>query len=211
MTTTQPASRPRTSRRALLLGMGMTLLAAGCAAPTVPKEQYFRLTAQPAESPAVKPLNGVVEVPPFAAEGVMAERPLLFTANGGRKLEQRNYAYWVSPPPQMLRDQLIAYLRAAQFAAQVVPSEMRIEAKYIVRGTLRRLEQTANPDGAVIEIELTLLEEDNNRLIADKVFHVEPPAATGDIDDAVKAMNAGMNQIFRDFVTMASQATAGQG
>jgi cholesterol transport system auxiliary component len=193
-----------------LIASGLALLSA-CTAPEVPKEQYFRLIAAPAEVHATKPLDGVVEIAPFGADGVMAERPLLFTANGGRKLEQRNYAYWTNPPPQMLRDQLVAYLRAAQFAPQVVPSEMRIDAKYAVRGTVRRLEQTANPNGAVIEIELSLIEEASNRLIASKLFHAEQPSSSSDIDDAVKALNAGMNQIFHDFVVMASQAAAGQG
>ena len=62
---------------------------------------------------------------PFAGEGVMSERPLLFTADGGRKLEQRNYAYWTDAPPQMLRDQLVAYLRRPDVADNVAPSELR--------------------------------------------------------------------------------------
>ena len=78
----------------------------------MPKEQYFRLiAAQRRRSRAPRQLTGGIEIVPFAGEGVMTERPLLFTADGGRKLEQRNYAYWTDAPPQMLRDQLVAYLR----------------------------------------------------------------------------------------------------
>ncbi|MDY0883998.1 ABC-type transport auxiliary lipoprotein family protein [Dongia soli] len=189
--------------RHLLILSVLTLV--GCAAPEVPKEQYFRLIATPAETPVAKPLKGIVEVPPFDAEGVLAERPLLFTADGGRKLEQRNYAYWTNSPPQMLRDQLVTYLRSAQIAKEVVPSELRVDAKYVVRGKLRRLEQTANPDGGVIEIEVALLDEDTNRLIASKVFLAKEPATSGDIDDAVAALNTGMNQIFREIAGMISR------
>ncbi len=178
-----------------------------CTAPQLPKEQYFRLVAAPTDVHAGKPLDGAVEIPPFDADGVMTERPLLFTADGGHKLEQRNYAYWTNSPPQMLRDQLITYLRAAQVAPQIVPSELRVDAKYVIRGVVRRLEQTANPDGGVIEVELSLLEKDSDHLIASKVFHVDETTNGSNIDDAVKALNIGMNQIFHDFVILVGQAT----
>ena len=80
----------------------------------MPKEQYFRLIATTEPAAVTAPVTGVVEIPPLQAEGVMGERPLLFTKDNGLKLEQRNYAYWTDPPPAMLRDQLIAYLRAAK-------------------------------------------------------------------------------------------------
>lgn len=188
-----------------VLALPILALLVGCAAPTVPKEQYFRLIATPAETPVATPLNGIVEIPAFDAEGVLAERPLLFTADGGRKLEQRNYAYWTNSPPQMLRDQLITYLRSAHVATKVVPSELRVDAKYVVRGKLRRLEQTANPTGGVIEIEVALLDEETNQLIASKVFLAKEPAANGNIDDAVAALNTGMNQIFREIAALISQ------
>lgn len=188
-----------------LLALSLLALLVGCAAPEVPKEQYFRLIAAPAEAPVSKPLDGILEVPAFDAEGVLAERPLLFTADGGHKLEQRNYAYWTNSPPQMLRDQLVTYLRSAHIATEVVPSELRVDAKYVVRGKLRRLEQTANPNGGVIEVEVALLDEDTDRLITSKVFLAKEPATSGSIDDAVAALNSGMNQIFREIAAMVSQ------
>ena len=182
---------------------------AACAAPSVPKEQYFRLVATPANEQTPKPLDGTLEIPPFDADGVMADRPLLYTANGGQKLEQRNYAYWTNSPPQMMRDQLITYLRAAKVAPQVVPSELRVDdVKYVIHGTVRRLEQTGNPAGGTIEIELALLEKDSDRLILSKVFHVDQAASSDKIDDAVTALNTGMNQIFQDFVTLIGQRKA---
>ncbi len=126
----------------------------------MPKEQYFRLIAdQPAEQ-ASKKITGGIEIVPFAGEGVMSERPLLFTADGGRKLEQRNYAYWTDAPPQMLRDQLVTYLREAGVADSVAPSELRLESAYVVRGTIRRLEQlVGSSSGAVISLEFAVIGE----------------------------------------------------
>ena len=176
---------------------------AGClgSAPPVPKEQYFRLIATEPAGQAPQQITGGLEIAPFAGEGVISERPLLFSADGGRKLEQRNYAYWTSAPPQMLRDQLIAYLRQAGVADRVVPSELRLDSAYVVRGTIKRLEQlVGSSTGAVIALELAVLENGSDRLILSKVYTAQNPTAGQSIDDAVAALNDGLDEIFAAFV-----------
>lgn len=178
------------------------LLLAGCfgAAPPVPKEQYFRLvSAAPAEQGSGQ-LKGGVEIVPFTGEGVMNERPLLFSADGGRKLEQRNYAYWTDAPPQMLRDLLVAYLRQTNVADNVTPSELRVDTAYSVRGTIKRLEQlTGSQSGAVISLELSLIEKAGDRLVLSKTYTAEKPTSGETIDSAVAALNDGLDDIFAAF------------
>lgn len=184
-------------------------LLAGCfgSAPQVPKEQYFRLIASAPTDAAARKIKGGIEIVPFSGEGVMTERPLLFTADNGRKLEQRNYAYWTDAPPQMLRDQLVAYLRQANVADNVVPSELRIESAYVVRGTIRRLEQlVGDKTGAVISLELALIEKRNDKLLLSKVYTSEKPIAGDKIDDAVAALNDGLDEIFAAFAADLSSA-----
>jgi ABC-type uncharacterized transport system auxiliary subunit len=175
---------------------------AGCfgAAPPVPKEQYFRLmAAQPAEQ-ASGQISGGIEVVPFTGEGVMSERPLLFSADGGRKLEQRNYAYWTDAPPQMLRDQLVSYLRQAGVADRVAPSELRLDSAYVVRGTIRRLEQlVGGGSGAVISLELAVMDNSDDRLVLSKVYTAERPTSGQNIDAAVAALNDGLDEISAAF------------
>jgi ABC-type uncharacterized transport system auxiliary subunit len=177
------------------------LLALGaCAAPPVPKEQFFRLVATQPTEKIQHPIAGVVEVVPFAADGVAGERPLLFTANG-TKLEQRNYAYWTDAPVAMLRDQAIAYLRAAGLADKVVPSELRIGGAYRIQGDIKRLEQATvqKKSTGIIEIELSLIDEDTDALVVSKVYHAETPAADDSIDAAVTALGAGLDDILKRF------------
>jgi ABC-type uncharacterized transport system auxiliary subunit len=183
----------------------LTLSLAGCfgAAPPVPKEQYFRLaaTAEPVVSTA--PLPGIIEVAPLLSDGVLGERPLLFTSNNGQKLEQRNYAYWTDPPPAMLRDQLVNYLTKANIADRVVPSELRIASQYRLQGRILRLEQVApsgGGNGGVIALELALIDKANDGILASGRYEVEKPAGGGDIDDAVKALNTGLDEILAAFV-----------
>lgn len=185
------------------IGLGLSLTLSGCfgSAPPVPKEQYFRLIASGEPAAVTNPLDGIVEIPPLQAEGVMGERPLLFTKDGGLKLEQRNYAYWTDPPPAMLRDQLIAYLRAAKLAPQVVPSELRVGAKYRVEGRIKRLEQNDGAkNGAVISLDLALIDKTTDSIIASGSYEVTKDASGANIDDAVHALNAGLNEIFAKFV-----------
>jgi len=178
------------------------VLLSGCfgSAPAVPKEQYFRLVATAPADQSPEKISGGLEVVPFDGEGVMSERPLLFTADDGHKLEQRNYAYWTDAPPQMLRDQLVAYLRQDGIADNVAPSELRLEAAYTVQGTIRRLEQLVGPKtGAVISLELAVIEKSNERLVLSKVYTAEKPTSGENIDDAVAALNHGLDEIFAAF------------
>lgn len=180
----------------------LLLSLAGCfgSAPPVPKEQYFRLVAATPTAETGAPLTGGIEVVPFAGEGVMSERPLLFTADGGRKLEQRNYAYWTDAPPQMLRDQLVAYLRQAMVADSVSPSELRLDTAYVIRGTIKRLEQlVGGQSGAVISLELAVIEKANDRLVLSKTYTAEKPTSGESIDSAVAALNAGLDDVFAAF------------
>jgi ABC-type uncharacterized transport system auxiliary subunit len=188
--------RPR-----LAVSLLLVALTAGCAAPSVPKEQYFRLEAGPAPAPIAHPITGVLEVVPFSADGVAGERPLLFTANG-TKLEQRNYAYWTDVPAAMLRDQTIAYLRSAHAADKVVPSELRLGGSYRIQGDIKRLEQSVRDKKStgIIELELSLIDENSDALVLDKVYHAEQPAANDTIDATVAALDAGLRDILQRFV-----------
>ncbi len=186
-------------RIALILPI-LALLGA-CAAPPVPKEQYYRLVAENAPATIARPVEGAVEVAPFSGEGVLGERPLLFTTNGGQKLEQRSYAYWTDPPTTMVRDELVSYLRSAGVAEKVVSSELRVDAKYLVQGKIHRLEQTIDgKNGGAVEIELSLIEKASDNLILSSVYKAEATAAGDTIDAAVVALNQALNEVFAKFV-----------
>ena len=177
------------------------IFVAACMAPSLPKEQYFRLVATPATEKLAHPFVGILEASPLGSDGVTGERPLLYTANGGTKLEQRNYAYWTELPTAMIRDQLVAYLRSAGAAEQVVASELRIGAAYRIQGEIKRLEQSAGDkhDIGIIELELSVIDENTDQLIMSKVYHSETPAADYSIDAAVAALNAGLQDVLKRF------------
>lgn len=184
-----------------LLPLVAVVAVVACAAPPVPKEQYFRLVTAPATEKIAHPFVGILEAAPLGADGVTGERPLLYTANGGTKLEQRNYAYWTELPTAMIRDQLVTYLRSAGAADQVVPSELRIGAAYRIQGKIKRLEQSAGEkhDTGILELELSVIDESDDHLVLSKVYRAESPAADHSIDATVAALNAGLQDVLKRF------------
>jgi ABC-type uncharacterized transport system auxiliary subunit len=101
----------------------------------------------------------------------------------------------------MVRDQLVAYLRSAGAADQVVPSELRIGAGYRIQGEIKRLEQSAGDktDMGILELELSVIDESTDQLIMSKVYRAETPAADHSIDGAVAALNAGLQDVLKRF------------
>jgi len=119
-------------------------LLAGClgSAPPVPRDHYYRLLVpMPAKSTETL-LPGVVTVEPLLADGLLRERPLLFSADGAAtELQQHNYHYWNDVPPRMLQDQMVTYLRRSGAAGLVVTPDTRVRADYRVSGKAKRFER----------------------------------------------------------------------
>ena len=53
----------------------------------------------------------------------------------------------------------------------MAPSELRLDSAYVIRGTIRRLEQLVGSNsGAVISLELAVTENSSDRLVLSKVY-----------------------------------------
>ena len=53
--------------------------------------------------------------------------------------------------------------------------------------------------GAVISLELACIEKDGDKLLLSKTYTSEKPTSGEKIDDAVTALNAGLDEIFAAF------------
>ena len=126
----------------------------GClgSAPPVPRDHYYRVMVTPpsrvaqsqtasiegASIPGLPGSNadramfpGVLSVARLEAEGLLRERPLLYSATGSPyEMQQHDYHYWMDPPTRMLQLQLVDYLRASGLVQSVVTPELRIKPDY---------------------------------------------------------------------------------
>lgn len=179
-------------------------VAACASAPPVPEDQYYRLKAVVADgaSPAKTLFPGTIEIDRFVADGVTAGRPIVYSEAGKPyQVKEYHYHFWTQPPTVMLRDELIAYLRAAGVAKAVVTPEMRVAADYVLTGKIIRLEKViGQPPKAVLEVELGVRKATGGALIFLNTYRIESASDGPGVDDAVHALNAALSEVYGQFV-----------
>lgn len=181
----------------------LLLLLGACAQPEVPTDRFYRLdVAQPQTRFAKPPLDGTLEVERFVADGLTAGRPITYSESGRpREVLEYHYHFWTEPPTIMLRDQLVAYLRAAKVADTVVTPEHRVEPDYELSGKIKRLEQVkGKPPGAVVELELALKRSADGRILILHTYRIEAEAKSGTVAAAVEALNSALGLIYARFL-----------
>ncbi len=203
----------------------------GClgSAPPIPRDHYYRVmvtpsshagTSQAAEGGSVlgQPgsgadiiaFPGVLAVMPLEAEGLLRERPVLYSTTGSAyEMQQHDYHYWMDPPTRMLQLQLVDYLRASGLIQSVVTPDLRIDADYQVSGRIKRFERLlgGGPARVVVELELSLVARPSNDLIVVGTYSAEAIALDDGVETSVLALNQALGEVFERFLT---DATWGQ-
>ncbi len=197
----------------------------GClgSAPPVPRDHYYRVLVAPPiqgdESPSASGQSasgqsaigitfpGVLSVAPLDADGLLRERPLLYSATGGaHELQQHDYHYWMDPPPRMLQAQLVDYLRAAGLAKAVITPDLRVRPDYEITGRLKRFERLlgGGPTRVVAEIELALVEIERRQLLVIETYSAEVAAGNDSVEASVLALDRALARIFERFLADAT-------
>ena len=180
----------------------MAAMAGACAQPPLPEDHFYRLQVATSPAPlANPPLSGVLEVERFVADGLTAGRPIVWSQSGQpHALSEYHYHFWVEAPTVLLRDQLIAQLRAAKAAKAVVTPEMRVDPDYVLSGKIKRLERVvgATPR-AVVELELAVRRTAGDSLAFLQTYRVEEAVATDSVAAAVAAINKALGAIYAKF------------
>jgi ABC-type uncharacterized transport system auxiliary subunit len=180
------------TRLALVIVVAAAL--GGClgAAPLVPRDHYYRILVTVPTGAAGRHLPGVVSVPPLEADGLLRERPLVFSAKGRPyEMQQHDYHFWTEPPPRMLQGQLVDYLRRSGLARSVVTPDLRLRPDFQVRGRIKRLERLLGSGASLVsvELELGLIELAEDRLLVLDSYAVDLPAEDGSIESSITAVN----------------------
>ena len=167
---------------------GLALALVACSQPPVPRDQFYRLTGGvPSARFATPPIDGTLAVNRLRADGLVSQRPILFTSREQpHRLEQHNYDYWVEIPPVMLRNALMIYLEQANLARSVVLGDARHRAGCELSATLRRMEhitEAGKPSTAVIEIQVQLQRVNDRAMLLSRTYRAEQ-VATGLTVDA---------------------------
>jgi ABC-type uncharacterized transport system auxiliary subunit len=200
--------------RPLLAILFVTPLLASClgAAPPVPRDHFYRLVVSgPAETSRQALLPGVLTIEPLQAEGLLHERPLLYSQSGkSHEVQQHDYHYWTDAPTRMLQDQMVAYLRRSGIAESVVTPEMRIKADYRLAGKAKRLERLigGGPPRVAVELELVLVRLADGAIVVADSYGIESAAADDSVQASIEALNRATARVFERFLAGAVRTAA---
>ncbi len=175
---------------------------AACSQPPLPEDHFYRLDmGAPARIQAEPSLSGTLEIEPFVADGLTAQRPIVYSdEDRPGEVKAYHYHFWTDPPTVMLRDALVDYLRAAGLAGMVVTPEVRVEPDYVLSGRIKRLERVlGNPSRVVVELELRLRGTADDRLLLLKTYGVKSEAREDNIAAAIDAFNRALIEIYAKF------------
>lgn len=173
---------------ALLLSTG---LMACSSAPPAPVDRFYRLEATPINSSV---LVGPVEVLPFQADSLYAERPLVFSVAGDtRQLQQYHYHLWLYPPKQLVRDHLTASLG-------LISSPAGKGAAMTLEGRVLRLDRVISGKSgkAVVTLELRL--KRGEKLVFSKTYEADQEAAGEGVSAHVLAVEQALGKVYADFL-----------
>ncbi len=186
-----------------LAAVAAAVTLAGCTGSPAPEDRYYRLDVAAAAPTTGKPLlAGIVQVASLDADGLLAERPLVY-ALSGEPFEIRHYNYdlWNEPPGTLVQDQLIRYLRGVNLADRVVSTDLRTTGDYVVEGRVHRFDQVIGAGTAVVvELEFTLIRLSDDRLMLLETYRKATPAANDTAPAAARAANSALAEIFAQFV-----------
>ncbi len=196
--------RPAGSWMAWAAAMAMAVLvAAACAQPPLPEDHFYRLVVAAPKGGATAPkLGGTLEVQRFDADGLTAGRSIVYSDSARpEELREYHYHFWVEPPPVMLRDQFVAYLRGAGIASAVVTPEVRVEPDFVLTAKLKRLEQIVGPASrAAVEVDVAVRRTADDRLMFQGSYGVQVDAKSRAVVDAVAAFTTALSQVYAKII-----------
>lgn len=187
-----------------ILALLLALSLAGCAGTgSVPEDHFYRLSTLTVDRPfAQPPLSGVLRVERIEAVGLLRDRALLYSDAATPQLLQRHhYHFWTGPPPVLVRDQLVQYLRDGGVAALVAADDLRQEADIHLRLELRDFSRRLHGNGSTtVRVELGVVAQPAGRTLPLLVqrYEREVAAANGRPAAAAVAFDVALAEIYAE-------------
>ncbi|MEE1544068.1 MAG: ABC-type transport auxiliary lipoprotein family protein [Alphaproteobacteria bacterium] len=190
----------------------LALMVAACSAPPVPRDQFYRLSGgSPTQRFATPPIEGSLAVNRLRADGLVSQRPILFsTLEHPNRLEQHNYHYWIEIPPVMLRDSLMVYLEQANIAPSIALGDARHRAGCELSANLRRMEHVVSggqPSTAVIEVQFQLERVNDAAILLNRTYRAEQVALALTVDSTAAAFDQALAALFVRLISDLAAAT----
>ena len=188
---------------AMVVTAAMFALTACSTAPTVPQDNFYRITPKPTSIQQGTMLKGAtIEVARFVADGSVSNRPILYSsASNPNSVSEFNYHFWIESPPTLIKDALVSYMRAAGVAERVVTPEMRVSSDYSVLGRIKRLEiYTGSKYVGVASFEIGLRRNSDGELMVLNEYESRVEAKNHSVGSVITAVEKATEEVFSRFV-----------
>ncbi len=180
----------------------------GCSSGSPPRDNYYRLAELSTPSSfAEGPINGVIDVPPFRAAGIVNERAVLFRS-GANQLSQYSYHHWFEPPGVLLQRATIRALRRANAFELVTSPEMRLDRDFELLGNLRRFEHVPATSSVFVEVEISIRRVSGNEPVILKTYVNEAAAPGRGVEAAVAGISNALDSIYAELLRDLESARA---
>jgi len=180
-------------------------LALACATSPAPPDRFYRVEiSHGVDAEASRtPLDGALEVGPLRSDALTGERAILYVeTERPNRVRPHTYDYWVEAPAAMLQQQLLERLRADGVAPQVLTPEMRVPARYRLRGRVNHFERqlgSAVPS-VLVELRLEVIDTETRALRLAHTYRATAAARSEGIEDAVEAFDRAVADVYERFV-----------
>jgi cholesterol transport system auxiliary component len=190
----------------LLLLLGLV----GCATNPLPDYRYYRPSPSLPVSALAKPLlSDTIEVQYFRADGVLGERPIVYTSSDEpQKLSQYHYQLWTDPPGAILQRRMSDLLAQYGIAKRLTVRASAREEPIQLTGTIERLERIKSGAGTQVAVALRLRLEAHRAQtpMLEKRYEKLLSVSDDSISASVHAFGLACDQITAEFVQDLSHA-----
>ena len=171
-------------------------LAACSTSPPVPADRFYRLPEPQVNAEGSAPTTKI-RVGSFLAQGVYNERAILYIDEQYPLMVRRyHYHFWINSPADLVRDQLIAYLRKTE-------TEKKITPEIEISGRVLRFERIISPQQikVIAELEVTTRATTPGAKDVTRVYRAEVPATSDKMNDTAVAFGKALDEIFGKVVS----------
>lgn len=176
------------------------LLIGACGTPaTVPEDRFYRLSAPAVERQDAPVLDNTLVVGPVAAYDVYRDRAIAYSPfDEPGALQHHHYHFWIAPPPELVREQVVEYLRQSGIATEVTTGSPGRNSQSIhLAARLTRFERLPQADGSVrFAVGLDIALDDNGQVLLRRRYERVTMAADASFPATVAAANEGLEQIY---------------
>jgi len=183
------------SSRPLIVCAAALLFATGCAVNR--PIHYYTLVHPSGSTTQEKPDGPTILVAAIEAPEFLEDARIRYRA-GANEAGAYELHRWIERPGNMVRDALVAQLRASGEYRRVLESSGPVPADYLVRGRLGEFGEVDNPAIVTrISLHLELVDMRTNRDVWDHLYEHEEPSGGKTIGDVVHAMDLNLQDVVR--------------